>query len=568
MLDLSCLNRPPPGPAESLIFADGFFIALAAMLVLALAGAALASPFVQRAYQRRILRLMRFNQVAPRPSQWWSTETGVGTRPVHLEDAGASTDRVADLLDLVSRQERRLAAGTMLAWLAFTVAALPVAVLVLADGSRSDQAFFVVGAAALALGPAFINLPQRFARPALIVGLLLCALAAVAAGLLAPDTVAEPPDADDSDALETAFGVAIVALAYLGIFHRRLRGLLFPMFVVAAVALMQIFIPYGYLEPHLGACIAELSEPGNVALSAPLYVVVSLLFGLAVWLGFKTLDGLAHLVEAGWLSELSLLGVASLSLIAIMLVAGVLSEQDAPSLWLALLPLPWMAIAVATYALTLSRSAPAGTGPRLLVLRVFTRRRKQQKLLDQLQSRWRYAGPVHQIGGPDLATANVDPHECALFLVGRLHDLFLPAAATPAQLESRLRARADREGRYGINEVFCFNSAWKQTVEQLMQISEAILLDLRGLTAQRLGTSYELRVLARTGLLDRVVALGDERTDWALAERLLAEEGQDPQRLSRRIVGAELRPEVIFERLLRVASETRDARERPRSSGP
>jgi hypothetical protein len=201
------------------------------------------------------------------------------------------------------------------------------------------------------------------------------------------------------------------------------------------------------------------------------------------------------------------------------------------------------------------------------VLRVFTRRRKQQKLLNQLQSRWRYAGPVHQIGGPDLATTNVDPHECALFLVGRLHDLFLPEAASPAQLESRLRARADREGRYGINEVFCFNSAWKQTVEQLMQISEAILLDLRGLTAQRLGTSYELRVLARSGLLDRVVALGDERTDWALAERLLAEEGQDPQRLSRRIVGAELRAQVIFERLLRVAGETRNARQQSQSLG-
>lgn len=556
MLDLSCLNRPPPGPPESLILSDGFSLALAAILVLALAGAALASPFVQRAYQRRILRLMRFNQVAPRPSQWWSTEPGVETGPAHIEEAGASAGGAADLLDLVSRRERRLAAGTMLAWLAFAVAAVPVAVLVLADGSRSDQALFVAGAAALALGPAFINLPQRFARPALIVGLLLCALIAVAAGLVAPDDAAEA-DADDSDVLETAFGAAMVALAYLSIFHRRLRGLVFPMFVVAAVALMLIFIPYGYLEPHLGACIAELSAPGNWAVSAPLYVVVSLMFGLAVWLGFKTLDGLAHLVEAGWLSELSLLGLVSLSLIAIMLVAGVLAEQEAPSLWLALLPLPWIGAAVATYSLTLKRSAPAQTAARLLVLRVFTRRRKQQKLLNELQARWRYAGPVHQIGGPDLATTNVDPHECALFLVGRLHDLFLPEAASPAQLESRLRARADREGRYGINEVFCFNSAWKQTVEQLMQISEAILLDLRGLTAQRLGTSYELRVLARSGLLDRVVALGDERTDWALAERLLAEEGADPQRLSRRIVGAELRAQVIFERLLLIASERR-----------
>jgi hypothetical protein len=562
MLDLSCLNRPPPGTPESLILSGGFSLTLVSILLLALAGAALASPLVQRAYQRRILRLMRFNQVAPRPSQWWSSRSAAGDSPVDEVGSESGGDG-PDLLELVSRRERRLAASTLLAWLAFVASAVPIAYWVFADGSLSDQAFFVVGAAALALGPAFINLPQRFARPALIIGIVACVLAAVlVAAFVAPATVADAAshgDTDDSGAMETAIGVVIAALAYWSIFQRRLRGLVFPVFVVAAVALMLILIPFGYLEPHLGACIAEGSAPDNWALAAPVYVVVSLMFGLAIWLGFKALDGLAHLIEAGWLSELSLLGVVSLALVAITLIAGSLTEQDAPSHWLGLLPLPWTGVAVATYALTVGRGAPAGAGPRLLVLRVFTRRRKQQKLLNELQSRWRHAGPVHQIGGPDLATTNVDPQECALFLVGRLHDLFLPAAASPEQLGSRLRARADREGRYSISEVFCFNSAWKQTVEQLMHISDAIVLDLRGLTAQRLGTSYELRVLARSGLLDRVVALGDERTDWALAEGLLIEEGQEPQRLSRRIVGTELRAQVIFERLLRVANETRNA---------
>ena len=73
-------------------------------------------------------------------------------------------------------------------------------------------------------------------------------------------------------------------------------------------------------------------------------------------------------------------------------------------------------VCAATYALTLGRHVPASPGPRLLVLRVFAHDRKQLRLLDELQSRWRYVGPVHQIGGPDLATTNVDPHECALSL--------------------------------------------------------------------------------------------------------------------------------------------------------
>ena len=321
------------------------------------------------------------------------------------------------------------------------------------------------------------------------------------------------------------------ALAYMSIFHRRL-GLVLPVFVVAAVALMLIVIPLGYVEPYLGNCLAEVAEPRHDGQSAPFLLAVTTLMALAVWLGFKALDALARLVEEGWLSELSLSGVVSLALIALTLVFGSLAEQDAPSHWLAWLALPWAGSAVATYALALRRPAPASASPRLLVLRVFAHHRKQLKLLDELQSRWRYVGPVHQIGGPDLATTNVDPHECALYLVGRLHDYFLPAAATPVQLMNRLHARADHEGRYGIGEVFCFNSAWQPTVEQLMSISDAILLDLRGLTPQRKGTSYELSVLARTGLLDRVVAIGDEHTDWALADRLLIEEGQEPQRLA------------------------------------
>ena len=350
------------------------------------------------------------------------------------------------------------------------------------------------------------------------------------------------------------------ALAYLGIFHRRLRGLVLPVFVIVAVSLLLFVLPLGFAEPHLGACLAEVSEPGQISPSAPFLAVVGTLVPLAAWLGFKALDGLARVVAKGWLSELSLIGLVSLALIAMTLVAAALAERDAPSSWLAWLPLPWSAAALAAYALGLGRRRPRGLGPRLLVLRVFAHDRKQLKLLDELQSRWRYVGPVHQIGGPDLATTNVDPHECALFLVGRLHDLFLPAAASPEQLRGRLRADADREGRYSISEVFCFNSAWQDTVEQLMHISEAIVLDLRGLTAKRAGTSYELRVLARTGLLDKVVALGDGNTDWALVDRLLSEEGQEPERLRMRIVGPDLRSQAVFDHLLRLAEGSKHVR--------
>jgi hypothetical protein len=56
--------------------------------------------------------------------------------------------------------------------------------------------------------------------------------------------------------------------------------------------------------------------------------------------------------------------------------------------------------------------------------------RRSDRLLDQVQTGWRYAGPVLQIGGPDLARLNINPYEFALFLGMRTHQLFLPGEVT------------------------------------------------------------------------------------------------------------------------------------------
>jgi hypothetical protein len=172
-------------------------------------------------------------------------------------------------------------------------------------------------------------------------------------------------------------------------------------------------------------------------------------------------------------------------------------------------------------------------GPRLLVLRVFSADRRKHALLDELQARWRYLGPVQQIGGPDLAAMNVDPYEAAMYLSYRLHRLFLPSALGGDALQSQLDALPCRDGRYRIHEVFCFNTAWRQTVERLMLDAAAIVLDVRGMGAQREGTSFEIGRLAALGLLDRVVAVGDDGTDWAHVDNMVQKHGGDPYRLQR-----------------------------------
>jgi hypothetical protein len=185
----------------------------------------------------------------------------------------------------------------------------------------------------------------------------------------------------------------------------------------------------------------------------------------------------------------------------------------------------WVALTVGAYVVVLRASPwPAGAC-RLLVLRVFSNSRSD-RLLDKVQTSWRYAGPVLQIGGPDLARFNINPYEFALFLGMRTHQLFLPGEVTKERLLSGLDLAPDREGRFRIAEVFCFDSAWRSTVQVLIETSDAILLDLRGFGPQRAGTGYELAQLASLGRFDRTVVVGDATTDWSYFEALTGSEAK------------------------------------------
>jgi hypothetical protein len=130
-----------------------------------------------------------------------------------------------------------------------------------------------------------------------------------------------------------------------------------------------------------------------------------------------------------------------------------------------------------------------------------------------------------------LARLNINPYEFALFLGMRIHQLFLPAEVTKEQLLSGLDLAPDREGRFRIVEVFCFDSAWRSTVQMLIETSDAILLDLRGFGPQRTGTGFELARLASLGRLDRTVVVGDATTDWSHFEALTGSEAKSVVRL-------------------------------------
>ena len=330
---------------------------------------------------------------------------------------------------------------------------------------------FASAAALLALGPALTNVPPRWVRWPLAIGFASWALGFVlmfSLGVEGGFLSGMGSDFDDRPAWQIAVSALVAGGVYLVMFHRSLRGYVLPLFIALAGTMLAVGPLYDLAQRSAGARLAE-----GTLLESATGMTLAL---LGVFAGLVILGVLAGRVERGWLSEVSMASAAGLLVIAVVLVWTQYPDADDSSAWLAWLPLGWWAVSLGAYGLALGRHREGAIGPQLLVLRVFVRDRRKNALLDRVQSRWRYLGAVHQIGGPDMVAMNIEPYEGAMLLRGRLHELFLPDAGTPAQLQARLHTGPDCEGRYGVNEVFCFNTAWRATVEQLMHVSDAVLL--------------------------------------------------------------------------------------------
>jgi hypothetical protein len=180
--------------------------------------------------------------------------------------------------------------------------------------------------------------------------------------------------------------------------------------------------------------------------------------------------------------------------------------------------LPWLWIPLAGWALR-GWLAPANAAPpTLLVLRVFQQDAGVQALFDRVVERWRLSGNTVLIAGTDLLSRTLDPDDLFTFLNGRLADRFV---ASEAQIGERLRdfdLAPDPDGRYRVNECYCFDSTWQPALAALVRQADVVLMDLRGFQARNQGCRHELGVLAAASHLQRVVLLFDGTTERGVAE--------------------------------------------------
>jgi hypothetical protein len=159
-------------------------------------------------------------------------------------------------------------------------------------------------------------------------------------------------------------------------------------------------------------------------------------------------------------------------------------------------------------------------GKRLLLLRVFGRVDRREKLLDTLDDTWRRIGRVDLIAGTDLAMRAMGSRMLESFLLRRTDEQFLKTAQEVDQRLERLQSRLEGDARYPLNAVYCYASAWQRAVTDLAPKSDAVLMDLRGFSGKNEGCVFELGWVVQHISLSRVILLTDASSDDQALERV------------------------------------------------
>lgn len=306
--------------------------------------------------------------------------------------------------------------------------------------------------------------------------------------------------------------------------HRvRAVGPLVLLLMIVAVfgALVAPFLLFSRHTPSLTRMVAGL-------LGATLGITAAQVFGFALFgaVGWFNLQYVRRLYQAKKLSDQAiLLGAVWLQFAifwyAILAFAGyawVLTAIPAFAVYVLLLR--------AGFALRNRRMVSSIHRRRLLVLRVFALGKRSERLFEVVSNRWRHVGSIAQIAGPDLVEATVQPHEFLDFMSGKLTRRFIDGEESLARSWSEADLGRDGDGRFRVNDFFCYDDTWKLVLDRLIADANAVLMDLRGFSARNSGCAFEIEQLINVFPLRHTVFIVDETTDELALNAILKEVSQ------------------------------------------
>ena len=250
-----------------------------------------------------------------------------------------------------------------------------------------------------------------------------------------------------------------------------------------------------------------------------LFMIVSLPVG---WLAWRLLTWLAGAFGRKRFSDIQLVIDCWWAVIAAEVTATTLSITYGVA-GIAGGVAAFLAYRLSVVALLGGGSSAESAPRRLLLLRVFGYQARTESLFDRIAQVWRFHGPVHLIGGADLAMRTVDPGDVLALLNGHMPELFVTTPEDVRHRLDRLDLKPDPDGRFRINEVYCHDDTWKPTLEALLDATDTVLMDLRSFSTHNSGCIFELEQLVRRLASNNIVLVCDKTTDLSLLQRVLAE---------------------------------------------
>jgi len=157
----------------------------------------------------------------------------------------------------------------------------------------------------------------------------------------------------------------------------------------------------------------------------------------------------------------------------------------------------------------LARQVKFEPGVRLLMLRVFGSPSFDE--LISLVKPWLLVGPISHLEGYDSIVRSPEARE--KLAEGRLDDVLIK---TPEELAAKMAAETAAVGddfRYRRTAFQCTDAVWKIAIQQMLDRSDVVVMDLSNLGPANLGCAYELGLLLDRVKLSRVLLLVNETTD-------------------------------------------------------
>ena len=306
--------------------------------------------------------------------------------------------------------------------------------------------------------------------------------------------------------------VTVLLLAFLNRRVRAVGPLVLTFMVVAITGAIVIPSLAGSDERLLRSIVAfgHVFRMNAVGLFIGLHVLGFAMFGLAGWAAVrwirdryerKRISDQSIILDAIWL----LFGVVHSMTLVFEGAAWMLSGLGAFAVY--------KGVAWAGFSLLDNKAGAARNGSKLLLLRVFSLGRRSEQLFSVLGMHWRHVGSIQLIAGPDLATTTIEPHEFLDFLRRKLARRFIDGPETLELRLSEMDVVPDQDGRFRVNDFFCYEDTWKMVLSRLVSESDAVLMDLRGFSPQNAGCRFEINELINTVPLGRVVFIIDDTTD-------------------------------------------------------